>query len=75
MLAIFFEFIKNIIKVFMDKFLIYRTTFDVCLQNLVKVHSRCEKVNLILNLEKCHFMVQGVVLEHIISNGGLRWLG
>ena len=53
----------------MDDFSVYRTSFDLCLQNLEKVLSRCEEVHLILNWEKCHFMVQqGIVLGHVISN-------
>jgi len=46
----------------MDDFSIYRGTFNLCLENLIKVLRRCEKVNVVLNWEKCHFMVQkGVV--------------
>ncbi|XP_075504429.1 uncharacterized protein LOC142541858 [Primulina tabacum] len=35
--------------------------------------SRCQEKNLILNLEKCHFMVQeGIVLGHKVSSRGLE---
>jgi hypothetical protein len=39
-----------------------------CLANLDKVLTRCAEVDLVLNWEKCHFMVkQGIVLGHVIS--------
>ena len=48
-------------------------TYDRCLNNLSKVLQRCEYVNLVLNWEKCHLMVQeGVVLGHVISNKGIE---
>jgi RNase H-like domain found in reverse transcriptase len=54
-------------------FSVYGTTFDECLTNLTKVLKRCVEVNLVLNWEKCHFMVQqGVVLGHIIYEKGLK---
>jgi hypothetical protein len=47
----------------MDDFSIFGDSFDVCLTNLEKVLSRCEEKNLVLNREKCHFMVtNGTVL-------------
>ena len=33
-------------------------SFDNCLENLRSVLVRCEETNLMLNWEKCHFMVQ-----------------
>ena len=34
---------------------------------------RCEETNLVLNWEKCHFMVkEGIVLEHRISERGIE---
>ena len=76
MTAIYSDFIENIIEVFMDDFFVYGGTFDICLENLTKVLHRCKEVNLVLNWEKCHFMVQeGVVLGHVISARGRasRW--
>jgi hypothetical protein len=47
--------------------------FDNCLHNLDKVLQRCEETNLVLNWEKCHFMVnEGIVLEHKISERGIE---
>ena len=73
MMAIFFEFIENIMEVFMDDFSVYVSSFDNCLNNLFRVLQRCEEVNLVLNWEKCHFMVnKGVVLGHLVSDKGIE---
>ena len=73
MMAIFSEFIENIMEVFMDDFSVYGSLFDDCLNNLSKVLQRCEEVNLLLNWEKCHFMVtKGVFLGHLISDRGIE---
>lgn len=57
----------------MDDFTVYGSSFDVCLDSLEKVLNRCIKTNLVLNFEKCHFMVeQGIVLGHNISNKGIE---
>ena len=35
--------------------------------------NRCTETNIVLNFEKCHFMVeQGIVLGHIISKKGIE---
>ena len=48
-------------------------SFDNCLYNLNKVLQRCEETNLVLNWEKCHFMVnEGIVLGHKISERGIE---
>jgi len=49
MMAIFFDFIEDIMEVFMDDFSMYATTYDYCLKNLSKVLQRCEDMNLVLN--------------------------
>lgn len=55
----------------MDDFSIGAFSFDICLSNLEKVLKRCQEVNLVLNWEKCHFMVQKVILlGHKISSRG-----
>ena len=52
----------------MDDSTVYGSSFDHCLSSLTKVLERCEETNLVLNFEKCHFMVeQGIVLGHVIS--------
>ncbi|RDY05559.1 Retrovirus-related Pol polyprotein from transposon opus, partial [Mucuna pruriens] len=50
-------------EVFMDDFTVYADSFDACLENLSKLLTRCMDTNLVLNFEKCHFMVtEGIVL-------------
>jgi Reverse transcriptase (RNA-dependent DNA polymerase) len=67
MMIIFSEFIEDIMEVFMDDLSVYGTSFNECLANLSKVLQRCEEVNLVLNWEKYHFMIQeGVVLGHVV---------
>ena len=57
MVAIFSDFIEDIMEVLIDDFSVYGTTYDHFLKNLSKVLQRCDNVNLVLNWEKCHFMV------------------
>ena len=57
----------------MDDFSVFGTTFDSCLENLSLVLQRCKETNLVLNWEKCHFMVQeSIVLGHKISKKGIE---
>ena len=68
MLSIFSDLIERIMEVYMDDITVYRGSFEECLINLETVLHRCIEKNLVLNWEKCHFMVsQGIVLGHIIS--------
>jgi len=57
MMAILFDFIEDIMEVFMHDFSVYGATFDHYLNNLFKALKRCEDTNLVLNWEKHHFMV------------------
>jgi hypothetical protein len=73
MMAVFSEFIEEIVEVFTDDFSVYGKTFMDCLANLDKVLTRCAEVDLVLNWEKCQFMVkQGIVLGHVISKRGIE---
>ncbi|CAL8167112.1 unnamed protein product [Prunus armeniaca] len=73
MLAIFSDMIERFIEVFMDDFSVFGSSFDTCLNHLSLVLQRCQETNLILNWEKCQFMVkQGVVLGHVISSKGIE---
>src|SRR4051812_19594416 len=73
MSTIFHGFCEEIVEVFMDNFSVYGTSFDHCLHNLNKVLQRCEEKNLVLNWEKCHFMVnEGIVLGHKICERGIE---
>jgi len=73
MMAIFSEFLEESVEIFMDDFSVFGNSFEACLANLEKVLKRCEDTNLVLNWEKCHFMVnEGIVLGHKISKKGLE---
>nr|CAN61491.1 hypothetical protein VITISV_001646 [Vitis vinifera] len=73
MLSIFSDMVERIMELFMDDITIYGSTFDECLVNLEAVLNRCIEKDLVLNWEKCHFMVQqGIVFGHIISKQGIE---
>ncbi|CAL8174286.1 unnamed protein product [Prunus armeniaca] len=73
MMSIFSGLVEQVVEVFMDDFSVFGDSFDECLNNLSLVLDRCIKTNLVLNWEKCHFMVkQGIVLGHLISNRGIE---
>ncbi|RDX79743.1 Retrovirus-related Pol polyprotein, partial [Mucuna pruriens] len=60
-------------EVFMDDFRVYVESFDACLENLSRVLTRCIETNLVLNFEKCHFMViEGIVLGYLVSSRGIE---
>jgi hypothetical protein len=56
-MVIFSNLIKKGMEVFMDHFSVYGKTFEDCLANLDKVLRQCQMADLVLNWEKCHFMV------------------
>ncbi|GJQ91309.1 reverse transcriptase domain-containing protein [Tanacetum coccineum] len=73
MMAIFHDMIEETMEVFMDDFSVFRDSFSSCLSHLDKMLKRCEDTNLVLNWEKCHFMVkEGIVLGHKISKSGIE---
>ncbi|XP_073120352.1 uncharacterized protein [Henckelia pumila] len=73
MLSIFSEYIENCIEVFMDDFTVYGNSFEVCLDHLSKILKRCIKTSLVLNYEKCHFMVnEGIVLGYVVSSRSIE---
>ncbi|WKA01513.1 hypothetical protein VitviT2T_019793 [Vitis vinifera] len=57
MISIFSDMVERIVEVFMDDISIYGSTFEECLVNLESVLNRCIEKDLVLNWEKCHFMV------------------
>ena len=66
---------EKFLEVFKDDFSIFGDSFDECLKNLEKVLKRYIEKNLVLNWDKCHFMVtqgQGIVLGHIVSSEGMQ---
>ncbi|RDY09298.1 Retrovirus-related Pol polyprotein, partial [Mucuna pruriens] len=73
MMSIFSDLLQDCMEVFMDDFTMYADSFEACLSNLTKVLKRCIDTNLVLNFEKCHFMVtEGIVLGHLVSNRGIE---
>nr|GEV54949.1 hypothetical protein [Tanacetum cinerariifolium] len=73
MMEIFHDMIEKNMEVFMDDFLVFRDSFSSCLSHLDIMLQRCEDTNLVLNWEKCNFMVkEGIVLGHKISKNGLE---
>ena len=73
MLCIFSDMMERIMEVFMDDITVYGSAFDECLVNLEAVLNRCIEKDLVLNWDKCHFMVsQGITLGHIISSQGIE---
>jgi hypothetical protein len=69
MMVIFSDLIEKV----MDDFSVYGKAFEGCLANLNKVLKRCHMTDLVLNWEKCHFMVrEGIVLGHTISEKGIK---
>ena len=73
MMSMFSDLAKEVMEIFMDDFIIYGSNFEHCLQNLGTVLHICQDKKLVLNLEKCHFMVtKGIVLGHRIFAAGLE---
>ncbi|GKA74989.1 reverse transcriptase domain-containing protein [Tanacetum coccineum] len=57
MMAIFHDMIEETMEVFMDDFWVFGDSFYSSLSHLDKMLKRCEDTNLVLNWEKCHFMI------------------
>jgi hypothetical protein len=73
MISIFSDMVERFIEIFMDDFSVFGSSFHECLHRLTLVLVRCKEKNLVLNWEKCHFMVkQGIVLGHVISHRSIE---
>ncbi|GJY99782.1 reverse transcriptase domain-containing protein [Tanacetum coccineum] len=73
MLAIFHDMIEESVKVFIEDFSVFGNSFDNCLKNLDKMLQCSKDANLVLNWEKCHFMVkEEIVLRHKVFGAGLE---
>nr|GEZ17006.1 reverse transcriptase domain-containing protein [Tanacetum cinerariifolium] len=74
MMAIFHDMIEKTMEVFMDDFLVFGDSFSSCLSHLDTMLQWCKDTNLVLNWEKCHFMVKGgIVLGHKIFKNRLEF--
>ena len=72
MMSIFSDMVEDTIEVFIDNFSVVGDSFARCLSHLTEVVKRCEDCKLMLNWEKCHFMVkEGIVLGHCILEKGI----
>ena len=71
-LAIFDDMVEKFIEIFMDNFSVFGSSFDICLANLNLVLQHCEETDLVLTQEKCHLMVQGIVLGYRILEKGIE---
>lgn len=57
----------------MDEFLVVGDAFEDFMENLSSALQRYEEFNLIINQEKCHFMVnEDIILEHNSSTKGIK---
>ncbi|GJT27071.1 reverse transcriptase domain-containing protein [Tanacetum coccineum] len=67
------DMLETSMEVFMDDFSVFGDSFDSCLNNLEQMLIRCKQAHLVLNWEKCHFIVtEGIVLGHKVSHKGLE---
>ncbi|GKE29437.1 reverse transcriptase domain-containing protein, partial [Tanacetum coccineum] len=74
MVAIFHDMIEKTMEVFMDDFLVFGDSFSSCLSHLDMMLKWCEDTNLVLNWEKCHFMVkEGIKLTEAPILVSLNW--
>ncbi|RDX80649.1 Retrovirus-related Pol polyprotein from transposon opus, partial [Mucuna pruriens] len=73
MISIFLDLLENCMEVFMDDFMVYGESFNACLENLFHILTRYINTNLVLNFEKCHFMVtEGIILGYLASIRGIK---
>ena len=49
-MPMFSDLVEEAMKIFMDDFLVYGSSFEKCLENLETVLQRCQDKNLALNL-------------------------
>ncbi|CAN6711730.1 unnamed protein product [Malus baccata var. baccata] len=78
MVSIFSDYVERIIEIFMDDFSVFGSSFDNCLDNLTLILKRCVETNLVLNWEKCHFMVKQA-LKYLLTKKEakprlIRWM-
>ena len=73
MMSIFSDMVEKCMEVFMDDLTVFGDSFNNCLLNLEVVLKICEEKGLMLNWEKCHFMVpSGIVLGHVVLEKGIE---
>ena len=69
----FSDMIERFLEVFIDDFSVFGTDFNEGLHHLSLVLIRCKDKNIVLNWEKCHFIVKyEIVLWHIVSEKSIE---
>ena len=72
-MSIFSDMIEKCMEVFMDDLTVFGDFFNNCLLNLEVVLKKCEEKGLVLNWEKCNFMVpSSIVLGHVVLKKGIN---
>lgn len=60
-------------EVLVDNFVVYETALEQCFYNLTMVLQRSKQTKLVLDWERCRFMVgDGIVFGHKISERGIE---
>ena len=73
MMGIFSDMIEHILEIFMDDFSVFGDSYKGCLENFKENTEEMSREKLVLNWEKCHFMVtQGIMLGHIVLREGIE---
>nr|GEV21423.1 reverse transcriptase domain-containing protein [Tanacetum cinerariifolium] len=73
MVAIFHDMIRKTMEVSMDAFLVFGDSFSSCLSHLDMMLKWCKDTNLVLNWEKCYFMVkEGIVHGYKIFKSDIK---
>ncbi|RDX85596.1 Retrovirus-related Pol polyprotein from transposon 17.6, partial [Mucuna pruriens] len=68
MISIFSNLLEDYMEVFIDDYTVYVESFEAWLDNLSRVLRKCINNNLVLNFEKCQFMVtKGIVLDTLFQ--------
>lgn len=71
-LSIFSKIVQEKMEFFMDDFTLVGDSLESFLDHLSKVLEWGVETNLVLNWEKCHFMIkEGIVLGHKILHNGI----
>jgi hypothetical protein len=58
MINIFSNMVERFLKIFMDAFFVFGSSFEECLHRLTLVLVQCKEKNLVVNCVKCQFMVK-----------------
>ena len=73
MMSIFNDMVKKCMEVFKDNLTIFGDSFYSYILNLEAVLTICEEKYLMLNWDKCHFMVpSGIIFRHVVSKRGIE---